>query len=194
MSNMSNIPILYINLDHRKDRKEHMEQLLNGKNYYRIPAIYDTDNGYIGCVKSHIKCLEFAKTMNFDRVVILEDDFVFKGNNNFNNMILPKCDYDILLLCNLVKDMQYYNDDFNKVKYAEWTSGHIVKCHMYDILIKNLNDGMNHLIRDNIKDNYLDVYWNKLLNGYTTLVHKNIVAVQKGSYSDIKNCVMNRTN
>ena len=49
--------ILYINLDKRTDRKEAMENILKDYDYERVSAIEDQD-GYIGCAKSHIKCIE----------------------------------------------------------------------------------------------------------------------------------------
>jgi|DEB0MinimDraft_4_1074332.scaffolds.fasta_scaffold06894_3 hypothetical protein len=188
---MFDIPILYINLDHRTDRRKHMEEILNGYNYTRISAVKDDINGYIGCAKSHIKCLQYAKSMDYDKVVILEDDFMFVGDNNFNDIILPEV-YDILLLCNLIKGAIEHDNVFNKVSYAEWTSGHIVKKHMYDILIDNLQDGINHLSQDNNRNYYLDVYWNDILVQFETLAHKKRFARQKESYSDIKRCFIKR--
>ena len=100
-SKRMNIPILYINLDYRTDRKEEMEKILNGLNYERVSAV-KKDDGYIGCSLSHIKWIEIAKSRNYEKVIILEDDFMFKENHNFNNIEFPK-EYDVLLLSNLIK-------------------------------------------------------------------------------------------
>jgi GR25 family glycosyltransferase involved in LPS biosynthesis len=52
----------YINLDHRKDRKHHIEnqlkQLQMTGNITRFNAIKNA-NGRIGCSLSHLKCLQF---------------------------------------------------------------------------------------------------------------------------------------
>ena len=82
MTTKFNIPILYINLDSRKDRREHMEKLLEGYNYERVPAVYD-EFGCIGCSKSHIKCMDIIIEKGYDKCVILEDDFMWKNDNNF---------------------------------------------------------------------------------------------------------------
>ena len=66
--------ILIINLKHRTDRRnqiqEQIQRLNIEKNKYEIiEAIYD-ENGVIGCAKSHIRCLEYAKSKNYNNVLI----------------------------------------------------------------------------------------------------------------------------
>ena len=54
--------VLYINLNKRKDRLEHVkkELLKIGITGERFPAIKLT-NGRLGCSMSHLKCIEMAK-------------------------------------------------------------------------------------------------------------------------------------
>jgi hypothetical protein len=69
--------ILYINLDHREDRKwQVVSQFteLGWTNFERFPAV-KTTNGAVGCGISHIKCLELALERGWDMVTIIEDDF-----------------------------------------------------------------------------------------------------------------------
>lgn len=215
-----NIPILYINLDSRTDRKEEMEKILNGLNYERVSAV-KKDDGYIGCSLSHIKCIEIAKSRNYEKVIILEDDFMFKENHNFNNIEFPK-DYDVLLLSNLIKSYVSINDrpdriidskdkslnskkeikekkprvgNFVRVFYCEWTSGHILNELIYDDLIQNLHDGMwDRLKNGKSKSNNLDIYWTKLMKNYKFISHKNCIGTQREGYSDIKGKKMSRDN
>ena len=91
--------IIYINLDKRTDRKKHIESLF--PNAVRFPAIVDERGGYFGCVRSHIECLKLAKENNYDKVVILEDDFIYKDSRTLESMILPD-KFNMLLLSNLV--------------------------------------------------------------------------------------------
>jgi GR25 family glycosyltransferase involved in LPS biosynthesis len=74
IGNISNIQhILYINLEHRVDRKNHVEQQLKNvgfKNAQRFNAIKLT-NGALGCSMSHLKCLEMAKKMAWDHIMIV---------------------------------------------------------------------------------------------------------------------------
>jgi GR25 family glycosyltransferase involved in LPS biosynthesis len=69
---------LYINLEHRKDRLEHVNKELlkmniNGERFNAIK----TKLGAIGCTLSHIKCLEIAKERDYEYVFICEDDICF---------------------------------------------------------------------------------------------------------------------
>lgn len=70
--------ILYINLDHRKDRKKNLlkeTKRVGIKKIKRVEASFDLMNGARGCVLSHIKALEAAK--GTQRTLILEDDCQF---------------------------------------------------------------------------------------------------------------------
>tara|TARA_R110000824_G_scaffold342291_1_gene528742 strand:+ start:43 stop:612 length:570 start_codon:yes stop_codon:yes gene_type:complete len=187
------IPILYINLDSRNDRKEEMEKILKGFNYERVTAIKN-DDGYIGCCLSHIKCLEIAKSRNYQKVIILEDDFMFKENHNFNNMELPE-DYDVFLLSNLIKSCVSINDRFNRIYHCEWTSGHIVNESIYDDLIQNLYEGMwDRSKNGKSRSNNLDIYWMKLMKNYNFISNKTCVGTQRSGYSDIKGENISRFN
>ena len=75
---------LYINLEHRVDRKEHVTKELEkiGVKGERFNAI-KTKNGAIGCTLSHIKCLEIAKERNYEEVFICEDDITFTNLTYF---------------------------------------------------------------------------------------------------------------
>ena len=73
--------IYYINLEHRTDRKEHIENEIkkidpNLKKTTRIEAIKHKQGG-IGCGMSHIKVLEDAIEKNYHNIIVLEDDFKF---------------------------------------------------------------------------------------------------------------------
>ena len=69
----------YINLDHRTDRKQHiehqLEQIRMNHNITRFNAIKNA-NGRIGCSLSHLKCLQMAKEAKLECVMILEDDIL----------------------------------------------------------------------------------------------------------------------
>ena len=68
----------YINLDHRTDRKEHVEKELGklGIQAERFNAI-KMQNGAVGCSMSHLKILQDARTKKLDHVLIMEDDISF---------------------------------------------------------------------------------------------------------------------
>ena len=190
-----NIPkIFYINLDERKDRRDHMEKILEGYDYERIPAIKHED-GYIGCALSHKFCVQLAIGYKYDSVIILEDDFMFYNDNNFDNIKLPQQaeDYDIFLLCNRIKEHDKIDNNFVKVKECSWTSGHILKKSIYNDLIDNLEQGIKDRELNGKKhQNNLDIYWNKLWEKYKCITHNYLFATQKDGYSDIINEKINR--
>jgi hypothetical protein len=207
------IPILYINLDARTDRREHMERILDGYNYERVSAVYD-EYGYIGCAKSHIKCMEIIVQRGYDRCIVLEDDFVFVDDNNFNSIKIPDFDFDILLFCNHIKKYELIDKDFNRVEWATWTSGYMVNKTIVEDLRYNLIEGMEGLtecyknksdvktvgrkkktvkpLNIDIRKYYLDWYWNKLFDKYVAVGLNNTIASQLNGYSDIRNSKTDR--
>ena len=100
--------ILIINLKHREDRKDEMLQELNKFQIEKdkiifIEAVYNKEDGALGCTASHIKCMEYALNNNLDNVLILEDDYDFCKNINLFNIELTKfltsnVNWDVLLL------------------------------------------------------------------------------------------------
>ena len=71
--------VFYINLDHRLDRKNHIETQLKNvgfSHFDRFNAI-KLANGRIGCSMSHLRCLVLAKERNYEHVLICEDDTTF---------------------------------------------------------------------------------------------------------------------
>ena len=75
--------ILYINLNHREDRKKNFLSNFNGYDMgkddkiVRIEGVHEKENGALGCLKSHIKALEYANKLDFPYVLVCEDDFQF---------------------------------------------------------------------------------------------------------------------
>ena len=76
----------YINLDHRVDRKEHVESELSkiGIKAERFSAI-KMENGAIGCSMSHLKILQNAFKNKMEHVLIVEDDITFLDVETFRN-------------------------------------------------------------------------------------------------------------
>jgi GR25 family glycosyltransferase involved in LPS biosynthesis len=187
--------ILYINLDQRTDRRNHIEKLFPEAE--RVSAIKDKRGGYFGCVRSHILCLRIAMARRYESVIILEDDFNYKDNRRLQTMDIPE-EYDMLLLSNLIKsekDMTKYNDKFDRVFKCVWTSGHLVHNRFYQKLIDVFEESLKALDKENKHCNYLDVYWSKIFPDHLILKHKNMIGTQlENDFSDINNRVVKRTN
>jgi glycosyl transferase family 25 len=73
--------VLYINLEHRVDRREHILAELGRmgvpqEKIHRVDAVR-RDIGALGCTLSHIKAFDFVLEKGWQRVLVLEDDFTW---------------------------------------------------------------------------------------------------------------------
>jgi GR25 family glycosyltransferase involved in LPS biosynthesis len=154
--------IIYINLDHRKDREESILNELKlfdvpAEKIHRIAGIYNKECGHIGCGQAHINALNLAVEKGWDRVLILEDDFYFKITLEDFNTFIHTCDkvvWDVLLLSagRLISDMA--DGVIRKVISCTTTAGYIVKKSYYKTLLDKFNDSllkMNIQLEDHIK-------------------------------------------
>lgn len=184
-----NIPALYINLNKRPDRKDHIEkQLVDFKEVTRIEAI-EKDNGYLGCVLSHIKALETAKLKNYDEVLIVEDDFEFVNKYKF---VYPEIDFDVCMVSGKINKKEFISWNYHKVLDGRHTDCYLIKSHFYDILINNFKEGYYKLCQNNIHAYYIDVYWIKLQQIYTFITPSLLIGRQMEDYSDIQKRIMKR--
>jgi hypothetical protein len=75
--------IFYINLEHRKDRRDQIEHELEimslKQNSERFEAIHKKP-GIVGCGYSHLAVLKLAKERNYENVLILEDDVILRDD------------------------------------------------------------------------------------------------------------------
>lgn len=189
---------LYINLESRKDRKEHIEQQLTsiGIQFKRFNAI-KLKNGRIGCSMSHLKCLEIAKKNNWPYVMICEDDLLILNKNNFITHLNKffnlhgnfNDDWSVLLLAgNNVPPYSKIDDTCIQVSHCQTTTGYIVKKSYYDTLINNIRNGIKNLMKYPNKHILyaIDKYWIQLQKIHKWYMIAPVEAVQREDYSDIE--------
>ena len=187
---------LYINLTTRIDRKEHIENQLQGLGVTptRFNAI-KLKNGRIGCSMSHLKCLQIAKKNNWPYVMICEDDLLVLNNEMFisqiNKFFSTRWDdnWNVLLLAgNNVPPYVKIDDTCIQVSHCQTTTGYIVKHSYYDILIDNIRVGVEHLMKTPEQHIIyaIDKFWIKLQKQHRWYMLAPIVAVQREDYSDIE--------
>ena len=195
--------ILYINLEHRKDRDEHCLNEIKKidptlSKTHRIDAVSNKSNGALGCSLSHIKALElFIKNPSWNNILVLEDDFTFVSDNieNINKSILyllkNMSQFDILLLGVGIDDLQTNTTEDElilKVNSSQTTSGYIVTRKYVYTLLANYIKSSNKMKKYGKHTNWcLDQFWKRLMpigNWYTL---KDRIAYQYGNYSDIEN-------
>tara|TARA_A100001015_G_C15021946_1_gene728470 strand:+ start:548 stop:1222 length:675 start_codon:yes stop_codon:yes gene_type:complete len=191
---------LFINLDHRKDRLEHVEKELEkmGIKGERFNAI-KTASGAIGCTLSHIKCLEIAKERDYEQVFICEDDITFTNPDLFKQNIEKFCMnedimWDVLIIGgNNVPPYKQYYDYAARVFNCQTTTGYIVKQDFYNTMIKNFKEGVTNLMKDptNKRMFAIDIYWKKLqMENFWYMITPPTVT-QYENYSDIENRNLN---
>ncbi len=185
------VPVLYINLDKRTDRRKHFEKGFSDfKNVERVEAI-DTckTNGYYGCVLSHIKALKLAKEKRYPIVMICEDDFEWIDKSMFE---YPTIDFDVCMISGKINVKEEINDKYNKVLDGRHTECYLVKSHFYDTLIDNFEEGYRKLCNNLIHAFFIDVYWIKLQETNMFITPSITIGRQMENYSDIQKKNMKR--
>lgn len=180
----------YINLEKRIEKKIQCEKELKkiGLKPNRFNAIQH-EIGLIGCVKSHIRCIEIAKERNYPLLCIFEDDISFVDTKKIIKYITKyiNYDYDVLYLGAWISDNTYeiINDDLLHIKRATTTHAYIIKNHYYDKILQNYNEGMKLKINNPELDKYnIDQYNHRLQNIDKWYCFNPILATQKDGYSD----------
>ena len=199
--------ILYINLEHRKDRNEHCLNEIKKidptlSKTHRIDAVSNNSNGALGCSLSHIKALElFIKNPSWNNILVLEDDFTFVSDNieDINKSIIyllkNMSQFDILLLGVGINDLQTDTIDDElilKVNSSQTASGYIVtRKYVYTLLANYIKSSNKMKKYGKHSDWCLDQFWKRLMpisNWYTL---KDRIAYQYANYSDIENAYHN---
>lgn len=196
---LDKIPVIYINLERRCDRKISVInefKKINVLNPIYFKAI-ELENGSLGCSMSHLKCVEIAKKNNYDYVLICEDDIEFLDPELFlkqlNLFLESKINWDVVLIAgnNMVPYVPV-NNICIKILNCQTTTGYIVKKDYYDTLIHNFKSGIQNLIKDPTNNLYkIDKYWFSLQKNDNWYLIIPLSVVQKEDYSDIEKKVTN---
>lgn len=194
--------IIYINLDKRTDRKEHVENELKKigiTNSKRFSAI-ELEHGALGCTYSHIACLNYAIEHDLDMICICEDDITFLDSSKFIDSLTKfnetVKDWDVLFLGgNNFKPFEEINDVCIKIHNCNCSTGYIVKKHYYRKLLNNLIEGSYFFKYSRAHWLYaLDVYWKTLqkVDNWYLLIPINVT--QYANFSDIEKRDTDYTN
>ena len=199
---IEDIPTIYINLEHRKDRYHSVLKELNKiniSNPQRFNAI-QKENGAIGCSLSHIKCLELAIKNNYEYVLICEDDIEILDTSlfveNVNKFLNSEIEWDVLLIAG--NNMIPYNFVTNyciKIYNCLTTTGYIVKNAYFSTLLNNYKEGVLNLMKEPENPNHkIDKHWLILQKKHNWYMLIPPTIVQKEDYSDIEKKVTNFKN
>lgn len=159
--------VLYINLDHRLDRNEHiLEQLartdVSESKIHRISGIYSAI-AFQGCSQSHVKALEFAFSHEtWKTILVLEDDFTFFDCDTLASHIANLLDhdehYEVCLLAFNPLAFDASVTDTNgvvRVRKSQTASGYIIQRSFIPTLLANFKDAIS-------KGKCIDIHWHHL--------------------------------
>ena len=189
---------MYINLEKRNDRK--LDFLSNFQDYdtesniiERIDAVDTPENGRIGCLKSHIKALKYALTLDLPYILITEDDFYIKDMNyavnSINTFLKNFKNWDVLML-GINKHIAEPTDieGIIRIKSGGTASGYLVKKNYIPKIISIYERDLNkYNTTQEWSDEYcVDVSWVELQKVDLWYSFTPSIGIQRPSYSDIE--------
>jgi glycosyl transferase family 25 len=190
----------YINLEHRVDRKEHVEKELSkiGIKAERFSAI-KMENGAIGCSMSHLKILQNAFKNKMEHVLIVEDDITFLDvetfRNSFNAFLQNRGNnWDVILLAgNNMPPYARIDETSIQVTRCQTTTGYLVNGHYIQKLMENVKMGLHNLLKYPKHHTIyaIDKFWQELQKVDKWFLCTPITVVQREDYSDIEKKVTN---
>ena len=191
--------VVYINLDHREDRRQIMKKFFTEGNIpeekiMRFPAIKRA-TGAIGCIESHTEVLRIAKRNNWKNVLILEDDLEWlefeQGYKQLEELI-QKPDWNVIMLVGW-----YQKFEFPRIYMAANTGAYLVNSNYYDTLLKNREQSLRSYkgwqrwtTPKEWKWN-ADVWWCKLMSSGVWYGVHPCICHQTNTYSDISKITYN---
>lgn len=190
--------VYYINLEERTDRKRQIEKQLDilKWKYQRFDAI-KAKSGRLGCSLSHLKLLQMAKEKELPYIVILEDDIMFTKFDKFKwllkEFLKENLNFDVYLLAgNLRAPGEKVTPNILKVSRSFTTTGYIVMRHYYNILIQNIKEGIQNLLKNTNNSLFaVDSYWLKLQQSGNWYISFPRTVTQQPDYSNIENREVN---
>lgn len=193
--------IIYINLDHRTDRKNLIESELHrigvpNEKVYRLSAIYDRFNGTRGCLLSHIQALNLAIDKGWEKVLILEDDVLFikklkdlEGQLAYFFEVTNK-EWDVFFLGGGYREKKSTPWEGIDQIYNSWCAHAYIVHRPYLEKIKACFLSSSEMIKDHFFNNQsliysLDQVWRVLQRSDRWYAHIEQCAVQRTGTSDI---------
>ena len=190
----------YINLEHRTDRKLHIEEQLKnmGISATRFNAI-KMENGAIGCSMSHLKLLQMAQLNKLDHILIMEDDITFLDPEFFKSqfkkfMELHGNNWDVVLLGgNNMPPYENIDETCIKVTRCQTTTGYLVNGHYINALLTKIKMGLTNVLKNRPHHTQLaiDKFWFVLQKMSKWYLITPPTVVQRNDYSDIEKRITN---
>jgi GR25 family glycosyltransferase involved in LPS biosynthesis len=185
---------IYINLDHRQDRRDIMSKFFEEgqiplEKVVRFPGI-KRSNGALGALESHTEVLKLAKKEGWKNILILEDDMewiAFKEEYSKLEELTKLPDWNVILLVGW-----YHEYEFPRIYFSNNAGAYLVNEAYRDTLLKNREMSVYKLKRGigfdwrNSKYN-ADVFWCHLMKKDVWYGLNPCICRQVDGFSDINN-------
>jgi glycosyl transferase family 25 len=188
--------VVYINLDHRTDRNEHIKRVTKtfGDKVSRFSAI-KTQFGAIGCSMSHISVLRMAIKNNWNNVLIMEDDTEWHNFEQGYKTLkkLTSNPYDVIMLGGSF--VSYYPETL-RLHRALTTTAYLVNKHYMKTLLDNFEEGLNKLLVSQSERGLyaIDTYINSLQQADNWYIVQPPLVYQAPTFSDVENSFVDYTS
>lgn len=199
--------ILYINLEYRTDRKEHIEKELKKlshitTNIHRIDGVLEQWCGHLGCGKGHVKALELAIKHNWNSVLIVEDDLqLVEDLSNLSR--INTIEWDVMMLGHshtCLKECAY--EFLRKATSTTGAYAYIIRKHYYQTVLDNFKNAVEKMKleleihteknKDNMKKLHycsaIDQTWFSLQDRDTFYTFHPSLAIHTGELGSDNNC------
>ena len=193
--------LLYINLAHRTDRKDHIllelkKWGIDSSKIHRIDAVHRTP-GALGCGLSHIKALtEAFSHPEWKTVLILEDDFTFRCLDieyQIDKFFTYLPSFDVGLLSYNHEFVKYIDTNIPSIKkilYSQTTSSYLIRRHYIPTLLQNMKAATYDMERFGKRhENCIDIHWTRLQPKGKWYGIFPAIGYQYENFSDIENRV-----
>lgn len=190
--------IVYINLDRRTDRLNEIQQELRnlGVTHATRFAAINANPGALGCSLSHQTILS-NQIHTTDRLcMVLEDDAQFLiDRSELDTLIAEFAEHpkmDVLCLGNRTRNQIRVSNKLAITSHTQTTSCYIFKPYMCSVLLNVFSESIIRLENGEPQSTAaLDQVWKNIQPYYTFVVPLTKAVVQRESFSDIEQEVVN---
>ena len=199
----------YINLDSRKDRKEHFEKNIKKHKFFSNITHFSAikhRRGDIGCGMSHLQILQKLKKEDGEYFLVCEDDLTISSDKVFTKFekyfdnIKNSDKWDLILLTpfsafTIAGDNELNNNHFVRIVNGQTTTAYIVKKSFIDLLIMNFDIAIKSMEKGGSNPEFaIDIFWKKLQPQCNFYTFKYRFMGQLPGYSDIEKREVNYNN
>lgn len=186
--------IVYINLDERKDRREHSEAefaKMSITNYTRFSA-YRTPGTAVGCSASHTEVVRQAIQDGVSSLLVMEDDFFFTVDREtldarLNYLYEHVSDYDVVMLDYMMYHSEPIDPVIGRVYEARTATAYLVAGRYLPTLLECYDKALqSFIVNPHVHWLYTnDVAWNTLQQKDKWYYFVERLVYQHGGYSDL---------